>query len=256
MARQGGGSADPGDPGWQGFAFWRRRQRAEAEAREARAAAVQAEALLAEARAAQAAAEQETRAAGEAAKAGVAQAERAAREQVDAARQERDEAVAGAPSRAAGAESRAAEAGQDTARACARTVHHASGKASGRSSSRWGRCDLCGGPAPRLLTGRPAGFHNPAMASDLRFQAAVSYRLMSPPRTGRGPVDVGSCRGPVRGQVIAGAVDAAAALGMCPRAFGRPPNVGVDRLDALLSQPVLGWMSVGVNPEISSSDRL
>jgi hypothetical protein len=42
-------AADPGDPGRQGFAFWGRRQRAEAEAREARAAAVQAEAGLAEA---------------------------------------------------------------------------------------------------------------------------------------------------------------------------------------------------------------
>ena len=39
--------------------------------------------------------------------------------------------------------------------------------------------------APVLEQNAPAGFHNPAMASDLRFQAAVSHWLMSPPRTGR-----------------------------------------------------------------------
>jgi sRNA-binding protein len=100
MARHGGGSADPGDPGQQGFAFWRRRQRAEAEAWEARAATAQAQARLAEAREAQTTAEQEAR---------------TAREQAAAARQERDEAVAAAQSRAAEAESRAGEAGQDAA---------------------------------------------------------------------------------------------------------------------------------------------
>ena len=93
LARQGGGSAGPGDPGRPGFAFWRRRQRAEAEAREARAAAAEAEA-----REAKAAAEQQAR---------------AAQEQVAAERQERDEAVAGAQSQAAEAESRADQAGQD-----------------------------------------------------------------------------------------------------------------------------------------------
>ena len=101
LARQGGGSAEPGDPGRPGFAFWRRRQRAEAEAREARAAAAEAEARLAEAREAKAAAEQEAVTAREAAEARAAQAEQSAREQVAAARQERDEAVAGAQSRAA-----------------------------------------------------------------------------------------------------------------------------------------------------------
>ena len=75
MARQGGGSADPGDPSRPGFAFWRRRQRAEADVREARAAAAEAEARLAEAREATAAAEQEAR---------------AAQEQAAAARQERE----------------------------------------------------------------------------------------------------------------------------------------------------------------------
>ena len=97
MARRGGGPADQGDPGRPGFAFWRRRQRAEADAREARAAAAEAEARLAEAREATAAAEQEAR---------------AAREQAAAARLERDEAVTGAQSRAAGAQSRAGQAGQ------------------------------------------------------------------------------------------------------------------------------------------------
>src|SRR5689334_7013085 len=92
MARHRRGSADREDPGQQGFAFWRRRQRAEAEAREAREA---------EAREAQTTAEQEAR---------------TARGQVAAARQERDEAVAAAQSRAAEAESRAGEAGAELQR--------------------------------------------------------------------------------------------------------------------------------------------
>ena len=63
LAGQGGQAAGPEEPGRPGFAFWRRRQRAEAEAREARAAAGQAEAGLAEAREAQVAAQQEVRSA-------------------------------------------------------------------------------------------------------------------------------------------------------------------------------------------------
>ena len=69
LTRQGSGVAEPGDKGRPGFAFWRRRQRAEAEAGEARLAAVQADAQLAEAVAAKAAAEQEAGAAREAAQA-------------------------------------------------------------------------------------------------------------------------------------------------------------------------------------------
>ncbi len=116
LARQGGGAAGPEDLGRRpGFAVWRhrggaqRRQRAEAEAGEARLAALQADAQLAEALAAKAAAEQEAVAAREAAQARVAQAEREAEERVAAAQQERDEAVAGAESRAGQAESRARE---------------------------------------------------------------------------------------------------------------------------------------------------
>jgi len=120
LARQGGGAAGPEDLGRPGFAVWRyrragaqRRQRAEAEAGEARLAALQADAQLAEALAAKAAAEQEAAAA----RARVADVQRAAEERVAAAQQERDEAVAGAESRAGQAESRAAAAGQDAARA-------------------------------------------------------------------------------------------------------------------------------------------
>ena len=116
--------AGPMDPERPGLAFWRRRQRAEAEAREARAAALEAEARLAEALAAKAAAEQQAAAEREAGQARAAQAERAAEQQVagarqerDQARQERDEAVSAAESRAAEAESRAVTAGQDAGRA-------------------------------------------------------------------------------------------------------------------------------------------
>ena len=97
LARQGGGVAGPQNPGRPGFGFWRRRQRAEADAREAHLAALEADAQLAEALAAKAGAEQEA----EAARARAAQAERAAEEQVAAARQERDDAVSGAESRVA-----------------------------------------------------------------------------------------------------------------------------------------------------------
>jgi hypothetical protein len=122
LARQGGGAAGPEDLGRPGFAFWRRagaqrRQRAEAEAGEARLAVLEAGARLADALAAKAAAEQEAVAAREAARAWVADVQRAADERVAAAQQERDEAVAGAESRAGQAESRAAAAGQDVARA-------------------------------------------------------------------------------------------------------------------------------------------
>ena len=101
LARQGGGVAGPQDPGRPGFGFWRRRQRAEADAREAHLAALEADAQLAEALAAKAAAEQEA----EAARARAAQAERAAEEQVAAARQDRDRCgqrrgVPGGPGRA------------------------------------------------------------------------------------------------------------------------------------------------------------
>jgi hypothetical protein len=81
LARDGGGAAGPGDPGRAGFAFWRRRRQAEAEAGEARAAALQADAQLAGALAARAAANQEA----EAARAQIAQARRAAEERVAAA---------------------------------------------------------------------------------------------------------------------------------------------------------------------------
>jgi hypothetical protein len=117
LARQGGGTAAPGDPDRPGFAFWRRRQRAEADAEQARSAARQADARLAEALAAKAAAEQEAEAAREAAQARATQAERAAQEQVAAAQQERDNAVSGAESRAAEAESRSRGAEQDAAQA-------------------------------------------------------------------------------------------------------------------------------------------
>ena len=112
-ARPGDGAAAPGDPDRPGFAFWRRRQLAEADAREARSAAVQADAQLAEALAAKAAAEQEAKAAKERA----AQAERTAQEQVAAAQEKRDEAVTSAESRAAEAESQTRDAEQDAARA-------------------------------------------------------------------------------------------------------------------------------------------
>ncbi len=115
LAGQGGGTAGPMDPERPGLAFWRRRQRAEAEAREARAAALEAEARQAEALVAKAAAEQQAAAEREAAQARTAQAERAAEQQVAGARQERDEAVSAAESRAAEAESRAGTAGQDGA---------------------------------------------------------------------------------------------------------------------------------------------
>ena len=124
LAGQGGGTAGPMDPERPGLAFWRRRQRAEAEAGQARAAALEAEARLAEALAAKAAAEQQAAAEREAGQARAAQAERAAEQQVagarqerDQARQERDEAVSAAESRAAEAESRAGTAGQDAGRA-------------------------------------------------------------------------------------------------------------------------------------------
>lgn len=85
MAGQGGGSADPGDPGRPRLPFWRRRPQAEADAREdAKAQAAQAE-----------------------------QQARAAQDQLAAARRERDEAITGAQSQAAEAESRASQAGQD-----------------------------------------------------------------------------------------------------------------------------------------------
>jgi hypothetical protein len=106
LARQGGEVAAPRDPDHHpGLAFWRRRQWAEAEAREARSVAVQAEARLAEALTARADAEQEA----EAAQARAARAERTAQEQVAAAQQERDEAVSAVETRAAEAESRAQE---------------------------------------------------------------------------------------------------------------------------------------------------
>ena len=113
LARQGGGVAGSQDLGRPGFVFWRRRQRAEADAREAHSAALQADAQLAEALAAKAAAEREE----EAAQARAAETERAAEEQVAAARQERDAAVSGAESRAAEAESRAGAAEQDAGQA-------------------------------------------------------------------------------------------------------------------------------------------
>ena len=113
LARQGVEVAGPEDLGRPGFAFWRRRQRAEADVREARLAVLEADARLAEALAAKAAAEQEA----DAARARAAEAERAAQEQVAAVRQERDEAVSGAESRAAEAQSRAGDAEQDAARA-------------------------------------------------------------------------------------------------------------------------------------------
>jgi hypothetical protein len=97
LARQGGGAAGPGDPGRRGFAFWRRRLRAEADGREARAAAGEAKARLGEALAAKAAAEQEAV---------------TAQEQVAAARLERDQAVRGAESRAARVEARAGVAAE------------------------------------------------------------------------------------------------------------------------------------------------
>ncbi len=94
LARQGGGPQDLGRPG---FAFWRRagaqrRQRAEAEAGEARQAVLEADARLAAALAAKAAAEQEAAAA----RARVADIQRAAEERVAAAQQERDEAAGSA----------------------------------------------------------------------------------------------------------------------------------------------------------------
>ena len=122
LARQGGGVAGPEDLGRPGFAFWRRRQRPEADAREARLAALEADARLAEALAATAAAEQEAAAAREAGQARAAQAERAAQEQVAAVRQERDDAISGAESQAAEARSRADDAEQDAAES-ARAEH-------------------------------------------------------------------------------------------------------------------------------------
>ena len=113
LARQGGGVAGMEDPDRPGFAFWRRRQRAEAEAGQARAAVAEADARLAEALAAKAAAEQEA----VAAQGRAAEAERAAQEQVAAVYRERDEAVRGAESRVAQAESRARDAEQEAARA-------------------------------------------------------------------------------------------------------------------------------------------
>ena len=54
----------------------------------------------------------------------------------------------------------------------------------------------------------PVGFQNPAMAPDQRFQAAGSYSLSRPPRTGQRRIL--PCTG--SGHAIPGAVDAAAAL--------------------------------------------
>jgi hypothetical protein len=85
LARQGRGVAGREDPGRPGLGFWRRRQRAEADARETLTAAREADERLSEALAGKAAAEQEAA---------------AAHEQVAAARQERDDAVAAAESRA------------------------------------------------------------------------------------------------------------------------------------------------------------
>jgi len=104
LAGQGGGMAGPEDVDRPGFAFWRRagtqrRQRAEAEAKEARLAALQADAQLAEALAAKAAADQEAVGAREAAQARAAEAERAAQQ------------------RMAATESRARDAGQEADRA-------------------------------------------------------------------------------------------------------------------------------------------
>jgi hypothetical protein len=52
------------------------------------------------------------------------------------------------------------------------------------------------------------GFQNSDIATDQRFEAAGSYSLINPPRTGRRR----PCRGPARGQASPGTADAAAAL--------------------------------------------
>ena len=64
-------------------------------------------------------------------------------------------------------------------------VHPCSGSAASATSRRIRRCSLFGHQRFLAVGVCPVGFQNSAMASDQRFQAAGSYWLIRPPRTGR-----------------------------------------------------------------------
>jgi bifunctional non-homologous end joining protein LigD len=59
------------------------------------------------------------------------------------------------------------------------------GRPPSRSPVQWVAPQLVGEIEYRSFTHHPVEFQNPAMACDQRFQAAGSYWLISPPRTGR-----------------------------------------------------------------------